>query len=308
MAVTMIRKIALQAGGVALLALMTWNAYLAIRHVNRIRESAALAGQSSMIHAGISAALIDLTDMETGQRGFLLTGDSAYLRPYTDAKNRIASDFAELRLRLAHGGERERSLESQVESLAAAKQMEMERSISLRQRGYRHRAFVLVNSNEGFEYMDKARNLLSSLSAAETETFTALETASNTGLSKGFREMIATNAALFLLTACLFALVRSFGRALERDAAYSCDELAMRDLQLTKLISALANQARPMTSAIEANARLLLQEYGGFLPRQGHECAELISEASGQMERLRRDLIGVPESSPEEKPALDFVA
>jgi CHASE3 domain sensor protein len=308
MAVTMIRKIALPAGSIALLALITWNAYLALRHVNRMRDSAALTGERSMIQAGISAVLRDLTDMETGQRGFLLTADFAYLQPYTDAKGRIAADFADLRLHLAHSGERERSLESQVESLAASKQAEMERSISLRQRGYRHRALVLVNSNEGFEYMDKARNLLSSLSAAETITFAALETASNTGLSKGLTEIIAANAALFLLTACLFTLVRSYGRALERDAARSRDELAIRDLQLAKLTSALANQARFKTSAIEANARLLLQEYGGFLPRQGHECAELIREASAQMERLRQDLVGIPESSPEEKPALDFVA
>jgi CHASE3 domain sensor protein len=308
MAVTMIRKIALQVGSVALLALMTWNAYLALRQVNRMRGSAALAGESSMIQAGISAVLRDLTDMETGQRGFLLTADSAYLQPYAEAKGRIAADFVDLRLRLAHSGERERSLESQVESLAAAKQGEMERSISLRERGYRHRAFVLVNSNEGFEYMGKARNLLAALSAAETDTFAALETASNTGLSKAFTEMIAANAALFLLTACLFALVASFGRALERDAVHSRDELTMRDLQLAKLTSALANQACFMTSAIEANAHELLQEYGGFLPRRGHECAELIREASAQMERLRRDLVGIPDSSPAEKAALDFVA
>ncbi len=35
----------------------------------------------------------DLTDMETGQRGYLLTGDPAYLQPDTDAKGRIEMDF-----------------------------------------------------------------------------------------------------------------------------------------------------------------------------------------------------------------------
>ena len=38
----------------------------------------------------------------------------------------------------------------------------------------------------------------------------------------------------------------------------------MRDLQLEKLTFALSNQARSKTSAIEANARLLLQNYGDF--------------------------------------------
>ena len=308
MTVNMIRKIALQVGSVALLILITWNAYLALRHMSRMRESAALTRESSVIQAGISAVLKDLTDMETGQRGFLLTGNPSYLQPYTEAQGRIAADFAGLRLHLARSGERERSLASQVESLAAAKQAEMERTISLRQRGYRHRAFVLVNSDEGFEYMDQARGLLSSLSAEETSTFAALQTASNTSLSKGFTEMIVASAALFFLTAILFALARSHGRTLEQDVAHGREELVRRDLQLARLISSLANQARFKTSAIEVNARLLLQEYGGFLPRQGHECAELIREASAQMEQLRQDLVGIPDSSPEEKPALNFVA
>ena len=77
----------------------------------------------------------------------------------------------------------------------------------------------------------------------------------------------------------------------------------MRDLQLEKLTSALSNQARSKTSAIEANARLLLENYGGFLPRQGHEYAEQIKEASAEMERLRQDLVGSPGSNGDEKAA-----
>jgi hypothetical protein len=49
----------------------------------------------------------------------------------------------------------------------------------------------------------------------------------------------------------------------------------VRDLHLEKLTSALS---RSKTSAIEANARLLLDNYGGFLPRQGHEYAEQIKK------------------------------
>ena len=55
-------------------------------------------------------------------------------------------------------------------------------------------------------------------------------------------------------------------------------------------------------------ARLLLQNYGGFLPRRGHEYAEQIKEASAQMERLRQDLVGSLGLSNDEKAAYDFVA
>src|ERR1700731_2902408 len=126
----MIRKAALQIGVPALLAFIGWNAYLAVNHLQRMRKTAALTLESSAIQAELSGVLKDLTDMETGQRGYLLTGDPAYLQPYNDAKGRIANDFAGLRVRLGHHAEGERSLESQLESLATSKQAEMERSIT----------------------------------------------------------------------------------------------------------------------------------------------------------------------------------
>jgi len=299
----MIRKAALQIGAPALLAFMAWNAYLAVNHLKQMQKLAGLTLESSMIQVDISGVLKDLSDMETGQRGYLLTEDPSYLQPYTDAKGRIGTDFVGLRAGLADRGERERSLESQLESLANSKQAEMERSISLRQQGYRHRAFMLVASNEGMEYMDRARALVSSLSAAEASSFARFDSERNASLSKALRETIVANSCLLALTACLFGLIRYHGRVLEQEAAQSRQELAVRDLQLEKLTFALMNQAHSNTSAIEANASLLLQNYGGFLPRQGYEYAEQIREASAQMERLRQDLVGSSGSNSDEQAA-----
>jgi CHASE3 domain sensor protein len=299
----MIRKAALQVGALALLAFMAWNAYLAVNRLKQMQRIAALTLESSMIQADISGILKDLTDMETGQRGYLLTDNPSYLQPYTDAKGRIGTDFAGLRLGLANRAERERSLESQLESLADSKQAEMERTISLRQQGYRHRAFMLVDSNQGMEYMDRARGLLSSLSVAEASNFARLDRERNASVSKALAETIIVNSCLLVLTACLFAVIRYHGQVLEQEAAQSRQALAVRDLQLEKLTFALSHQARSKTSAIEANARLLLENYGGFLPRQGHEYAEQIKEASAEMEQLRQDLVGSPGPNSDEKAA-----
>jgi CHASE3 domain sensor protein len=167
----MIRKAALQIGVPALLVFIAWNAYLAVNHLQRVRKTAALTLESSAIQAKLSGVLKDLTDMETGQRGYLLTGDPAYLQPYTDAKGRIEMDFVDLRAGLSNRTQRERSLESQLESLAESKQTEMEHSISLRQQGYRLRSFKLVDTNEGKDCMDEIRRIVSSLSSAESSTF-----------------------------------------------------------------------------------------------------------------------------------------
>jgi CHASE3 domain sensor protein len=273
-----------------------------------MQKGAALTRESLMIQVGISGVLKDLTDMETGQRGYLLTENPSYLEPYTDAKSRIATDFAGLRAELADRKERERSQESQLESLASSKQAEMERSIGFREQGYRHRAFMLVDSNEGLEYMDRARALLSSLSLEEANSFARFESERNARLSKALAETIVANSCLLVLTAFLFGLIRYHGQALEQETSQGRQELAVRDLRLEKLTSALSNQARSNTSAIEVNAHLLLQNYGGFLPRQGHEYAEKIEEASAQMELLRQELVGSPGSGKDEETAFDSVA
>src|SRR5882724_10737612 len=108
----MIRKALVQIGAPALLAFMAWNAYLAVNHLKQMQYTAARTLESSTIQADISGVLRDLTDMETGQRGYLLTRDPSYLQPYTDAKGRIGTDFADLRAGVDNRAESERSQES----------------------------------------------------------------------------------------------------------------------------------------------------------------------------------------------------
>jgi len=287
----MIGKVARQIGVPTLLAFIAFNAYLAVNHLKTTQKMAALTMASSAIQRDISDVRKDLTDMETSQRGYLLTGNDAYLQPYTDAKGRIDADFAGLRLGFASRTQQEQSLESQLESLARSKRSEMERSISLRQHGYRHRSFKLVDTNEGKNYMDEIRRILSSLSSTESGNFVRLDTDSTAALKRAFSVTILANAGLLVLAAGLFGLIRRQGRLLEDEASQSRRELAIRDLQLAKLTSTLAGEARSEIVAISTTSRLLLENYGDFLPKQGHQYAEQMKDAAIQIERLRQDLV-----------------
>jgi CHASE3 domain sensor protein len=299
----MIRKVALQIGVLALLGFMAWNANLAVNHLRRMQKITALTLESSAIQADLSVVLKDLTDMETGQRGYLLTDDPMYLQPYSDAKGRIGTDFVSLRAGLASRTEREQSLESQLESVGKSKQDEMERAITLRQQGYRHRSFKLVDTNEGKDYMDEIRRIVSSLSSAESSNFARFDRERVAALKSVLSTTIISNSVLFVLAAGLFGLIRQHGRRLGEEAAQSRLNLAVRDLRLEKLTSALSGQARSNMTAINTNSRLLLENYGGFLPRQGHEYAEQMKEAAAEMERLRQDLVGSRGSEIDEKAA-----
>jgi len=290
----MIRKAALQIGVPALLAFIAWNAFLAVTHLKRVQTIAAFTLESSAIQAELSSVFRDLTDMETGQRGYLLTGNAAYLQPYADAKGRIEMDFASLRAGLSNRTQRERSLESQLEALATSKQAEMERSITLRQQGYRRRSFKLVDTDEGKGYMDEIRGIASSLSRSESSNFARLDGERTAVLKRSFSATIISNSVLLVLAVLAFGLIRHHGQMLAEEAAQSRNELAVRNLQLEKLTAALSGQARSNMVAINMNSRLLLENYGGFLPRQGQAYAEQMKEAAAEMERLRQDLVGCP--------------
>jgi hypothetical protein len=140
--------------------------------------------------------------------------------------------------------------------------------------------------------MDEIRRITSSLSLAESGNLTRFETERNAAQRKLLSITVTANAILFLLTACLFVVIRRQYRLLENEASQSRRELASRDLQLEKLTSALSGQARSEIIAMNTTSRLLLDNYGGFLPRQGHEYAEQMKESAIQIERLRQDLVG----------------
>ena len=288
----MIRKAALRIGIPAFLTFIVWNAYLAVSHLKQVQAIAALTLESSAIQTEVSAVERDLTDMETGQRGYLLTGNPAYLQPYADAKGRIENDFVTLRAELSNRTQRERSLESQLELLATSKLGEMERSISLRQQGYRRRSFKLVDTGEGKGYMDEIRRIANSISSSESSNFARLDGERIAALKRAFSATKISNSVLLALAVFAFGLFRHHERLLGEEATQSRNELAVRNSQLEKLTSALSGQARSKMVAINTNSRLLLENYGDFLPRQGHAYAEQMKEAAAEMERLRQDLVG----------------
>ena len=92
----MIRKATLQVVAPALLALIAWNAYTAVSHLTTSAEDFRRShSKARLSKPNLSEVLKDITDMETAQRGFLLTGNATYLQPYADAKARIGADFVE---------------------------------------------------------------------------------------------------------------------------------------------------------------------------------------------------------------------
>ncbi|ANO35222.1 hypothetical protein BCU83_08315 [Vibrio breoganii] len=106
-----------------------------------------------------------ISDAETGQRGYLLTGQSYYLEPYFRSRDEIKSIWGDLKSLTSDNPQQQELLDELVEDIDS-KLEELAFSISL----YNEQpaeAIEMVRTNVGKKYMDNIRRNLSSFNAEE---------------------------------------------------------------------------------------------------------------------------------------------
>ncbi|WP_260483751.1 CHASE3 domain-containing protein [Sphingomicrobium flavum] len=110
------------------------------------------------------------TDAETGQRGYVLTGDDRYLRPYlTGSRDALpALDRVEERLDLVATDEQRADLD-QLRRALTSKLRELEIAVELVRAGQREDALRWVDTNTGYELMGEIRRVVAKLEATEQE-------------------------------------------------------------------------------------------------------------------------------------------
>ena len=165
-------------------------------------------------------------DLETGQRGFVITGDAQFLEPYAGAVRQIDPAFAALEGKLpAEAGYRSQLQALRRESLA--KRRFVERSIAEAKAGDGASARQLVASGEGKRLMDRIRAVIAQISEqerSELERATAISEAARIELRN---ESFALQAILLLLVASAGLLVTRSNAARDR-ARRRSDDLAAR--------------------------------------------------------------------------------
>jgi PAS domain S-box-containing protein len=118
---------------------------------------------------GIDKALSDLKDAETGQRGYIITGDERYLEPYTKSQAGILESIDRLRSLAGDSAIRQGHVNAVAEA-SAAKLAELERTIAIRRQDGLDAAIALVRTDRGKEDMDRVRALFAAMRAEEDAT------------------------------------------------------------------------------------------------------------------------------------------
>lgn len=152
--------------GIALAALVI----ATLQTVASQRAARELAKDGGDTLIALSGVMQTLLDMETGQRGYLLTQDPRYLDSYTDARKRIEPQIAALRTELSEEGESAfRGSLNRLAEASSLKIAEVDQTILLARLGKRDLAISVVSGDSGKAAMDVIRQEVSTLSARESE-------------------------------------------------------------------------------------------------------------------------------------------
>lgn len=103
-----------------------------------------------------SDLLATVTDAETGQRGYVLTGEEPYLDTYNSAAGRIEVTLQQLR-NMSANRPYQKVRVAALEPWVKAKMRELAKTVQLRRTNGLAAALAVVNSGRGKQYMDEIR-------------------------------------------------------------------------------------------------------------------------------------------------------
>jgi signal transduction histidine kinase len=215
-------------------------------------------------------------DAETGQRGYLLTGDVSYLAPYSDAQTRLPALQSRLRTAVQDNPAQQTRV-AQLNPVIDAKMRELARTVVLAREGRLDEALAIVKTNEGRNLMRQIRDISEDFDASERRLLDRRQE-----YARLLRTTISAIVPLSVAVAGFLALLvaraaRQYEAALEnRNAALATEivqreaaEAQLRQAQkmeaLGQLTGGVAHDFNNMLAIIVGNLDLLIRR---LMPEQ----------------------------------------
>lgn len=185
-------------GGLGLSLLILFISSLAsYNSIRSLITSSDLVQHSNEVISSLEETISTLKDAETGQRGYLLTGDRVFLEPYTGAKERALELLNNVAVQTLDNPLQQKNVQ-RLEDIIKERLNILEKTIEIKSRGGNVSVSELLN---GKSYMDAARAIIK---AMETEEKRLLE-ARTTNLDK-----LAGYTPILILIAAILAILITF--------------------------------------------------------------------------------------------------
>jgi len=239
---------------------------------SQMRQAAAARRQTDELIGCANDLMSELRDAETGQRGYALTGDEAFLEPYLAVRDRVHGHLEELR-RVALPSSAQEHLDA-IAPLLDAKMSELARVIALRRNQDMAAVIEAVRDGQGKRLMDSMRAEMKAFVQIESDSLAFEEGRFQSNLRRLFACLALASAFTLWLALWLVRSLRREAQFLLQDRAH-VETRHLLEIQAEKGIqsrqasdSLVVEQALRATAvAAEESARLKSQ----FLANMSHE-------------------------------------
>jgi methyl-accepting chemotaxis protein len=236
--------------GLAFLLLVGCTAYINIKAMNRGFEDVSRSNRV-LQEEGVVTSL--LKDAETGQRGYLITGESRYLDPYNHALASLSAETDKLKELTATPEQHQRV--EQLEELIPIKLAELKQTIDLRTSSGFEAAQKVVLEDRGKQAMDNIRAKMGEIDNAARELLQQRmdernEAAANTLNMITFGTLIA----LAISGVLSFIVIRSVNTSLSQsisELTEGAEQVASAANQISSSSQSLAQGASEQAASLE---------------------------------------------------------
>lgn len=174
-------------------------ACLSIQSQRLLRQDRAWVEHSYRVINATDSVLLRLADAETGQRGFIITGDDEFLAPYTSASRTGVPEAIDELSDLTSDNSEERRRLDLLRLLATRKLQELAATIDVRRTAGPEGAFQLVKARTGKDTMDAIRTVAADIQSTESTLLAARATAVHNDETRYLRIAVATTLVSTLL-------------------------------------------------------------------------------------------------------------
>jgi methyl-accepting chemotaxis protein len=134
--------------------------------INKLTSTSQSVTHTHDVLEHIGQVLSLLKDTETGQRGYVITGDDAFLEPYNSGSRDVFNAIKELRKLTADNPTQQKRIDEEEQTIAAKLAL-FQQTIDLRRAGNVDESTKIVRRGEGKRLMDEVRKISDEMSSEE---------------------------------------------------------------------------------------------------------------------------------------------